>query len=234
VLVTINVDVNNLWKTAAPFKVYSAEYMRGAGRDVGLLYRGYVIKMSVDPRDLTFDYAAHIYNENTVCITAPALGHHDVGKDRDVEAAAQEAKPDPREDLAVIWEAIEHGRLDFSERKIDNTMSYHLVFNGGVSLNSEVLEIHQGNANGRLALEAFNIGVDLPVARNPVFVVDDEGQPLADANGHFHVIDTKVFMGFLLWRVADVTHGTRKHHTGLENRNATEGFEAMFGNMNIG
>lgn len=236
-LVFIDVDVNHLWKTAQPFKVYSAEYMNGYGEQDGEYYKGFVIKMKVDPRDLKkFRFSAHVYNHNTVVVTAPALDFHDEGGDALEEDVAKDTKPDPRGDNLVIWEALTHGRLEFRNRKIDNKMQYHLRFNGGVTLSSEVLRVHREQREGRMTVEAVNVAVDVDSLNQGELepVIDEEGHEVTDEHGHILVKYNQYFVGSLIWRVADITSGTRKHAASRAAEAPTDGFEAMFGAMNMG
>ena len=246
VIVTIEVDVDNLWKTQAPFKIYSAEYLQGHGDQIGEFYKGFLIKMKVDPRDLrTFKFAASVLNSNTIVVTAPALDFHDAGGDVEAEDEALELKHDPRGDNDVIWEALTNGRLDFDQRKlekrVENKVVYHLRFNGGVHLSSEVLYIHSTQRDGRMVVEAINVSVDLPYLGqsehqrltridedgDEVFLQDDRGRQV------WGVYKYKYFAGSLVWRVADISSGTRKQHTGRRAATMTEGFEAMFGGLNL-
>jgi hypothetical protein len=235
-LVTIPVDVENLWKTPMPFKVYSAESLPGNGDRIGEYYHGYIIKMKVDPRDVAanFKFKATILNSNTIVVTAPALDYHDVGNDLDEEKLATANRPDPRGDNIVISEAFENGYVDFDTRKIVNVMQYHLRFTVGVIFSADVLLVHNGLREARLLLEASNVCVEVPFLNQvPEVAVDDAGNPLTDGHGNRYVYRNKMFVGYLMWRVADVSKPTRKQKTGQANA-PTDGFEAMFGNMNLG
>jgi hypothetical protein len=44
----------------------------------------------------------------------------------------------------------------------------------------------------------------------------------------------KYMVAALIWRVADLSQGTRKQYVGPVETDATDGFNAMFGNMNMG
>jgi hypothetical protein len=230
-IVNIEVDVNNLWKTQHPFKVYSAEYMQGVGEKEGEFYKGFVIKMRVNPQDVRdgFRFRASVLNETTVIVTAPALDFHDAGGDEQSETAAHALKPDPRNDNEVIWEALMNGRLEFKNLNIANKMEYHLRFNGGVQLSSEVLLVHAGKLD-YMTLEALNVSVE----KAPVPLVDEHGNFVTTPDGYRVATVDKFFVGSLLWRVADVSNATRKLALAHQPGAATDGFEAMFGNLNIG
>jgi hypothetical protein len=233
-LVTIEVDVDNLWKTQKPFKVYSAEYMQGVGEQEGNFFKGFVIKMEIDPRDLEkFKFAAYVYNDTTVAVTAPALDYHDAGGDKDAEEAVIEQKPDPRGDNFIITSAFTHGRLEYNELKIPNTMTYHLKFSGGNTiLRSDVLLVNEGQRDSRLYLDGINLCVNVPLLDEHAVdaegnvALDEEGNPIVERHGQYWV-------GSLLWRVANIAKPTRKHYVG--NAEApTDAWNAMFGNMRVG
>jgi hypothetical protein len=227
--VNIEVDVNNLWKTPHPFKVYSAECMQGCGDKSGEYYKGYIIKMRVNPADVRghFKFRASVLNETTVIVTAPALDYHDAGGDALAEQAAQTNKPDPRTDNEVIWEALINGRLGFQKLNIENKMEYHLHFKGGVQLSSEVLLVHEGKRD-YMTLEALNVSV----SSAPEAQLDEYGNFVTTPDGFRVAVVNKFFVGSLVWRVADVSHPTRK--LTILDSEETDGFEAMFGTLNIG
>jgi hypothetical protein len=234
--VDIDVDVKNLWKVAEPFKVYTSEQMQGDGDKIGEYFKGFVIKMRVNPQDVArqFNFVASVFNNNTIAVRAPALDWHDDGRDADAEEVFWNALPDPREDIHVIREAFTHGRNEYKKRKIDNSMTYYLKFNGGVHLSSD-LYIHRERKNSELTIEALGIAPNLAVpGAEPAAAVDAEGNPLLDPDGRRVVVVNKYMVAALIWRVADVAQGTRKQHVGPVETDATDGFNAMFGNMNMG
>jgi hypothetical protein len=236
--VTIEVDVNNLWKVPPPFKVYTAEGMEGDGEErTGEYFRGFVIKMQVDPRDLqTFRFSACVLNASTVCVTAPMLDFHDAGGDAEEEELAQTNKPDPREDNYVLWESLTNGRLEFKKKKIENKVYFHLVFPSSTFLSADVLLVNRNSRDGALLLEALNLSVDIPYLApgGPVPVTDAHGAFMLDERGRGFVYAYKFFAGCLIWRVADTSKATRKQFVGRADEAQTEGFEAMFGNLNVG
>jgi hypothetical protein len=234
--VDIEVDVKNLWKVAYPFKVYTCETMQGDGDKIGEYYKGFVIKMRVNPQDVgrQFNFVATVFNSNTISVRAPALDWHDAGHDADAEEVFWDALADPREDIHVLREAFTHGRNDFKNRKIDNSMIYYLKFNGGVHLSSD-LYIHHERKNSDLTIEAIGIATDLVVPpAAPVPANDAEGNPLYDTQGRRVAFVNKYMVASHIWRVADLSQGTRKQYVGPVERDATDGFNAMFGNMNMG
>ena len=235
-LVEIPVDVDHLWKTPVPFKIYSTHALQGVGPTVGEFHQGFIIKMKVDPRDVAnnFRFSAHILNSTTIVVNAPALDYHDVGNDIEAERAATLLKPDERLDNIVITEAFTHGYLDFLGRRFVNQMQYHLKFSASVNLNSSVLLVHHGQRESRLLLEASNFCVDADCLGAPDFMRDEDGNPVADTAGNTHVYHKQIFAGSLLWRVADISKGTRKQSVGPDANEPTDVFTAMFGNMHMG
>jgi hypothetical protein len=79
--VYIDVDMHNLYKVPSPFKVYSSKFMQGVGDEAGEFYKGYVIKMKVNPMDMKFKHSARVFNNTNVTVTTVALDHHDLGGD---------------------------------------------------------------------------------------------------------------------------------------------------------
>jgi hypothetical protein len=160
----IPVNPQKFWLTQAPFKVYSCESMMGSTMQDdcrGVFFKGYIITMKVDPRDVLgvgpersgqFEFVAQITGDNQVTITAPLLDYNEKGKDDDV--IRQMLRPGDEEEQTFI-EALENHHVKFADLKLDNKMNYVLDFGAGVKLSSNVLEVHRGKTNGYLTEEAM-------------------------------------------------------------------------------
>jgi hypothetical protein len=234
--VTIPIDMNNPHKTQKPFKVYSAVMMRGTGERHGEYYKGYIIVMEVDPRDLKFNFQASVLNDTTIVVTAPALDYHETGGDAAADTQAITDKANPRRDNDVIYEALVHARNEFKTKiqdlSLTNQMTYHLKFKDGTMLSSEALECNE-NERDKMAVEALNVVVDMSDIIADAWALDEHGTRMVE-DGHLVKLRHMIYKGCLIWRVADKAHGTRKHDAGARDTAPSDAFTAMFGNLNVG
>lgn len=209
----------------------------------GVFFKGYIITMKVDPRDVLgdgptrsgqFEFVAQITGDNQVTITAPLLDYNEKGKDD--ELIRQLLRVGDEEENTFI-EALENHHVKFENLKLDNEMKYVLDFGPGVKLSSDVLEVHRGKTNGYLTEEAMPTRVRVE-ALGPC----NETAEVLDANGNVYVDQTggtfripmvyAYFCGVLYWRVADLKLDSRKQRVAAPNA-GTSAAEAMMGRMNL-
>jgi hypothetical protein len=246
-VVTIPVDIDNLWKVQHPFKVYSAESIQGNThtKDTnGEFFKGFIITMEVCPRDVLgtgaygmpstgqFEFVASITAKNQVSIEAPILNYTSRGGDDDaIELLLQQ---DNLHDN-VFWEALQNQRREWAKSKRENKMVYILDFGPNVELSSKVLEIHKHKTDGTLYEEAMPITV--PVGAFP----SNERVPVLDKHGNQYVIKGhkistpvvfKYFAGMIYWCVADRKQDSRKAKVADANSD-TAAADAMFKRMGL-
>jgi hypothetical protein len=102
------VDPKNLWRTLAPFSVYSAEGMKGANKDSKEKYKGFIVGIKVDPWDALgdgeeydgFEYQACLLTKKSIVVDAPTRDFHEAGGDDDLIATMLNA--DKPEDEVLI------------------------------------------------------------------------------------------------------------------------------------
>lgn len=221
---TIPVDVNALWKVQKPFCVHSAESMAGVGSKRFEFYKGFGLTMEIDPRDaVSFDYKAVVLNDNTIAVTAPLRDHHDAGGDLDLEHATIGRKDNPRNDNNVIWEFLLNGRNEYAKLELENKMVYHVVFNGGVQLSSDVLACH-ANCRDKMLVEGLKLFVTVPEFGEREWAVDEHGRIQTDERGRRILVEKQYCKMKLIWRFANIACGTRKHDTGPRNPGNTDAY----------
>ncbi|CAB9505795.1 hypothetical protein SEMRO_244_G097060.1 [Seminavis robusta] len=230
----IPVDMRHLWKTAAPFTIYTAENMKGGNEK----FKGFIIEMKVDPHDVFgaddeeegFPYQARVLTNDTIVIDAPLKGHQAMGG---YDEAIGKMLNEKNEDDKVLLEAFQNGRVEF-ERAVAahgkvNKMVYRLKFSGrDVELSAEALDIHPKNDTHVLQMEALPLSVPVvhlnSTPKKTTMVVEEE----TEMEEEVYVID-HFWAGNLIWRVADKSQSTRKAKGGKKGKSKTDAAAAMFG-----
>ena len=93
-------------------------------------------------------------------------------------------------------------------------------------LSADALECNENERDSKMAVEALNVMVNMSDIFPDATVVNEHGVNVVERY--------MIYKGCLLWRVADVAQGTRKHDAGAWDTAPSDAFTAMFGNLNIG
>jgi hypothetical protein len=244
IAVKIPVDPSCLWKTQVPFKVYTTSENMVGNPDIkdsrGETFRGFIVAMHVDPRDVLgagpphaqFEFQAKVTGKSQVTVTAPLLSHHDMGHDDHLVEAM--TRPNNLEE-EIFLEALKNQRVAFEKSKAQNTMHYVLDFGPNVHLCAEYLEQHRGRNFGDMNMEALPLCVPFDgLGTFQTHVLDRNGDPYGvDQGGPFLCEGRyRYFCGVLYWRIADVNQDTRKTRVAAVARD-TQAATKMLERMNI-
>lgn len=251
VLVPVEVDVDNLEGTPAPFKVRKAIGVLAADKK-GLLLGGFLISMSVDVNDVLgveehdvppFNFTAVVASDNEIEITAPLLEYSERGGHDELlrEQIKNNANFPEKE---VVMDAIDNSRKKYEETYLEDEDDeeipkkvYRLKFSGGVKLSAKALKLHQdANMVNNRMLKTEGLTVrDTLSALNKKHKTLDLPDPNNNKKITKYIVINEQVIGRLAWRVADLS--VEKQRTGASEKkkkpSKTDAAAALLGNLNL-